>query len=225
MTDAVSAALAAARANADNAVVNTPVVAPVGVVPSVMPQGRVRTLADVADTYVERSELFIKVTEIGMYIGDDFGCADELFGTIKLSEVRFPSMCRYQVAGQTKYLRTYDGVREATSGKSWGQAIAEAQSIDQKADIYDSVEFALNLTKVPVKRQVKKGDLVEVPVGSRVGYTASKTGFDAVTKYITAAFKEHGADAEVAVRAYHIAKKRGSNEWGIVGLEAAPSTH
>ena len=223
MTDAVAAALADARANAANAVAAAPAPAPVvaAAVPAVGAP-RVRSLADVAATYVERPDLFIKVNENGILIGDEVGYIEELFGTIKLSEVHFPAICRYTVAGSHKYLRTYDGVREVTSGKAWGQAIAEAQQVDPRAETYDSVEFGLVLTQEPKKNAIKAGaQLTEVPVGSRVGYTASKTGFDPVMKFLTGALKTHGEEGEVAVRAFHIPKTKGQNKWGVVGLEAA----
>ena len=223
MTDAVAAALEAARANTAAAVAATPAVAPVAQAAAVAPlgAGRVRSLADMAETYVERAELFLKVNENGMLVGDDVGFIDELIGKLKLSEVKFPQVCRYSVAGSHKYLRTYDGVREVTSGNGWGVAIAQAQQVDPKADVYDAVEIAIITTEEPKKTALKKdAELTPVPVGSRVGYTSSKTGFDPIMKTIVAAIKRIGnADAEISVKAFHIAKAKGQNKWGVVGLE------
>lgn len=215
MTDAVAAAIEQARQAATNVVPAAPApsapLAPVGV-------GRVRSLADAVETYVERPDLFVKVDYYGIHIEDD-GIIKELHGKIDLGSIKFPDVCRYTRAGAHDYLRTYDGIREVKSGKAWAQALDDAKRMDDKADVYPAVEFMIELSKKPTKTG---GDKPVPEAGQRVGHTTSRTGYDPVMKFLKETAAIVGPTAVVNVRVFHTAKTKGSNKWGVLGLELLP---
>lgn len=215
--DAVQQAIANARTVAEAAPApviieqaNT-AVAPVGM-------GRPKSLADATANYVERPEIFIKVDEYGLHI-EDKGIINEIYGTLSLKDCKFPEVCRFMRAGQAAYLRTYDGIREVTSGKSWAQALEDARRIDQKADIYNAVDFVIDLTHEIKKQGPAQNAAAIPPVGSRLGHTTSRTGYDTIMKLVKSVYDSLGEDAVVQVRLFPIAKTKGSNSWGIVGME------
>jgi hypothetical protein len=215
MVDAVAAAIEAARAQAANVpapVTQMPTAAPV---PVVLGSGRVKTLADAVETYVERPDLFIKVDEYGMEVGE-VKLISEIEGVLNLADLKFPDVCRYTTAGQHTYLRTYDGVREVRTGKAWSVALDEAKRIDPKADTYPAVEYSIAVTKEIVNGMGKKA---EVAIGQRVGNTTSRTGFDPVMKAIKEAAKLYGPEAVVNVKLLHEPRKKGSNSWGVIRFE------
>lgn len=212
--DAVQAAIAAARNVADT--VAPPPLAPMTPPAPLAPMGvgRVKTLADAVETFVERPELFIKVDYYGMHIEDD-GIIKEIEGEMKLDDLKFPSVCRYTRAGTHDYLRTYDGVREVKTGKSWGQALDEAKRIDQGADVYEAVEYTISLTKEVTKVGGKK-EVTPPVIGQRLGHTTSRTGYDPIMKFARDMFKKHGAGATVKVRLEHVQRQKGQNKWGVI---------
>lgn len=217
MTDAVAAALAAARQVANNVPELAPPTAPL-YPPAPLGVGRVKSLADAVETFVERPESFIKVDYYGIHIEDD-AIISELFGELKLEDSKFPDVCRYTRAGTHDYLRTYDGVREVRSGKSWGQALDDAKRIDPKADIYPAVEFLLTLTKKPVKTGPSEKPAPEI--GQKVGHTTSRTGFDPIMKFIRDAAKVYAPTTVIPVRVFHTPRLKGQNKWGVLGIEVA----
>lgn len=215
--DAVQQAIANARNVADAAPApmvieqaNTQL-APVGA-------GRPKSLADATANYVERPEIFIKVDEYGLHI-EDKGIINEIFGILTLKDCKFPEVCRFMRAGQAAYLRTYDGIREVTSGKSWAQALEDARRIDQKADIYNAVDFVVELSHEIKKQGPAQNAAAVPPVGARLGHTTSRTGYDTIMKLVKSVYDLYGEDAVVPVRLYPISKTKGSNSWGIVGME------
>lgn len=216
-TDPVAAAIAQARQSADAMV---PAVASIATSPAPMGVGRVRTLADAVETFVERPDLFIKVDYYGIHIEDD-GIIKELFGTIDLNTVKFPDVCRYTRAGTHDYLRTYDGIREVKSGKGWAQALEDAKRVDDKADVYQAVEFMIELLKKPTKAG---GDKPVPEIGQRVGHATSRTGYDPVMKFLKETAPIVGPTATVNVRVFHTAKTRGQNKWGVLGVELMPNS-
>jgi hypothetical protein len=219
MSDAVSAAIEAAK-NAANTAAPLPAAAsaPAAYAPPAAPLGggRVRSLTEMAETHVERPDLYVKVDFYGLHI-EDAGIIPELKGTIDLKEAKFPLVCRYTVAGQAQYLRTYDGVREVKSGKPWAVAVEEVKRSDPKADVYDAAEFVMTLTEQPTKTGNFK-DPAPV-VGQRVGHTSSRTGFDPVMKFLKEAMGIHGATATVPAKITATSKEKGSNKWGVLAIE------
>jgi hypothetical protein len=213
MVDAVTAAIEAARAQAAN--VPAPIVAHAPPAPVIVGSGRVKSLADAVETYVERPDLFIKVDEYGMEVGET-KLIGEIEGVLNLADLKFPDVCRYTTAGQHTYLRTYDGVREVRTGKAWSIALDEAKRIDPKADTYPAVEYMIVVTK-PIVNGMNK--TAEVAIGQRVGNTTSRTGFDPVMKAVKEAAKLYGVDAVVNVKLIHEPRKKGSNNWGVIKLE------
>lgn len=217
--DAVQQAIANARNVAEAA--PAPVVieqAAMNTMPAPVGMGRPKSLADATANYVERPEIFVKVDEYGLHI-EDKGIINEIFGTLSLKDCKFPEVCRFMRAGQAAYLRTYDGIREVSSGKSWAQALEDARRIDPKADIYNAVDFVVELS-LPIKKQGPAQNAAALPpVGSRLGHTTSRTGYDTVMKVVKSTYELYGEDAVVPVRLFPIAKTKGSNSWGIVGME------
>lgn len=191
-----------------------------GSLPTVAAPGRARTLADAVEAAPQSVDLYLQVDYSGMHIDKTPDVIETIDVRIALADLKFPYSLRYTSAGQTIYLKSIDGVREARSGQSWHECIARAQSIDPMCKgSYDSVELVMELIS---DVDLKKSKRV-IEAGSKLGYTTPYTGYALCMDWLKAAFKEFGPAGIVPVRLTHIPKQKGSNNWGVIGFETLRS--
>ena len=135
----------------------------------------------------------------------------QLVGRIKLADIKFPYMVRFSVGGGTKFARSYNGVREAQSGRSWAEVVALAQAADPKCNgAYDAAEVP-----VALDADLVCGDRI-VRAGQNVGITTPITGFRAFMIWAREARMAFGCDGEPrVVVAVETRTKTGVRPWGI----------
>lgn len=212
MNDVVNAAIAAALAAGNN----TPSTAVANSNQAPLPVGKPRSLADAVASAGTSCDEFIKVKDTGIYVGDDLQAYDNLLGTMKLSACKFPWMVRFNLGGVAQYCRSYDGIREARSGKAWADVVAEACRVDSKCQgQYDAVEFVLTLT------EDLKGKTKVWPKGTTLGHTTAITGTKTVMSYITEASQRGANDNDAPVVLEHKPMKKGQFSWGVMTIADA----
>ena len=135
----------------------------------------------------------------------------QLVGRIKPADIKFPYMVRFNVGTGTKFARSYDGVREAQSGRSWADVVALAQATDPKCSgAYDAAEVPLTLDD-----DLVCGDRI-VRAGQNLGFTTPITGFRTFMTWAREARMAFGCDGEPrVVVAVETRTKAGVRPWGI----------
>lgn len=149
---------------------------------------------------------------------DSFECE------IDFSQVKFfEGMQITNAAGSAEYFKTYDMQTEASSGKPWSTAIAEATARSVKeARTYKGADILLSTTD-----EIKQGSK-SFEVGTKVGHSTPNTGFstfmnflkECVEKGLVQVGEGDKLSGVVKVKAFHIEKTNANkNTWGILGYE------
>lgn len=184
--------------------------------PAVAPAGRPRSLADAMATAGSTVDGYLQVGFGGIQVDKSLDLLDELKVQIKLADLKFPYVVRFDVGGQTRYGKSYDGIREAQSGMSWTSVVANAQAMDQKCKgQYDAVELVFTTLEDTVLKKANK----TVPAGTKLGYTTPWSGYGPAMDWVKAVVGMYGETAIVKVRLFHVPKQKGSNQWGIIDFE------
>lgn len=147
------------------------------------------------------------------------GLLEEIVVDIDMTDVTFIYSSRHESGGQTKFLKSYDGVT-TDSGQNFQAAInaAAAGPGVKSSGIYQSVEIPCELVE-DVKDP--KSTLV-VHAGTMVGITPSVTGFKEFQKWLKKLAKEDPSLLKNTIRAKVTHMKRtnsNNNEWGVVTFE------
>jgi hypothetical protein len=174
--------------------------APIGTI-----AGRVRGFDDAVASAGAAVDLWLGVESDGYKVGNTKFAA--IAGSIDMGSIKFPYMCRANVGGGTKFLRSYDGVREAQSGRPWAEVCAQMQAMDANCKgQYDAAEIPLVLDA-----DLVAGEKV-IKAGRAVGITTPVTGF----KPFMAWARAFGATDTVSVIAsVETMSKKGVRDWGI----------
>ena len=203
-----NASIAAAIAAASQVAAAIPMQQPsqaVAVAPAPLGAGRVRGFDDAVASAGAAVDLWLSVDSDGYKIGNTKFAA--IAGTIDMGSIKFPYMCRANVGGGTKFLRSYDGVREAQSGRPWAEVCAQLQAMDANCKgQYDAAEIPLVLDA-----DLVAGEKV-IKAGRAVGITTSVTGF----KPFMAWARQFGSTDTISVIAsVETNSKKGVRDWGI----------
>ena len=177
--------------------------------PIVGPIARVRTLDEVVDSAGVGVEIWASLDSSSFRINNV--SVPQLVGRIKLADIKFPYMVRFNVGGGTKFARSYDGVREARSGHVWADVLALAQAADPKCNgAYDAAEVPVTLDA-----DLVCGDRI-VRAGQNVGFTTPITGFRPFMAWARQARLAFGSDGEPrVVVSVETRTKAGVRPWGI----------
>lgn len=172
--------------------------------------GRVRTLDDAIDNSGVVVTEWTKLEATGYVVNGE--TVKELHGEINLSDVRVGWGVRFNPpSGGTKFMRSYNGVTEARSGRSWADVCQQAQQIDPKCNgQYDLIEIPLTLTE-----DLKVGSKV-YKAGDVLGITPSITGFKPCLAFLKEVRPMYGSTGTVPVIAsVEKRTKDGNRPWGI----------
>jgi hypothetical protein len=177
----------------------------VAVAPAPLGAGRVRGFDDAVNSAGAAVDLWLSVDSDGYKVGSTKFAA--IAGTIDMGSIKFPYMCRANVGGGTKFVRSYDGVREAQSGRPWAEVCAQMQAMDANCKgQYDAAEIPLVLDA-----DLVAGEKV-IKAGRAVGITTSVTGF----KPFMAWARQFGSGDTISVIAsVETNSKKGVRDWGI----------
>lgn len=157
---------------------------------------------------------FIKVDKLGFIIGSDNNPHDDIAVGLVLDEARPHYALRFTVGDKTTYRKSLNRQVDAASGRPWAQAIAEAQGLDPKCrGDYPAVDVpVVILTEI----KNKKGDTVLAEPGDRFGITTSVTNFNLFRDFKTAMTKMGVTNSEPIIgKIVHESKKSNGNTWGL----------
>lgn len=166
-------------------------------------------------------DVFIRLNDSGIRFGDKMqGLVDEFTADLDMSLVTPISSFRYEVGGQTTFIKSYDGVT-ASDGRNFAQACAQAERIPgaKCSGVYPTVEIPMTL--VEAVKDPKAGSNVKFEAGTTVGYTPSVTG----AKYFQALGKKLRDEdptllkQTIRVKCTHLRRTKGTNNWGVIEFE------
>lgn len=167
-------------------------------------------------------DAYFRLKSDGFKIGDEMGSLlDELVVTIDMSEIAPIKSARFEVGGNTTFIKSYDGVTTST-GENFAQVVAarSAQPGVKASGVYDSAEIPVTLTETVV--DTKRGSSVSFPAGTRVGYTPSVTGFNPFRTFLKK-LRAQNPDlltSVITVKLVHEKKVNANkNEWGVLNFE------
>jgi hypothetical protein len=155
----------------------------------------------------------------GFRIGKEMkGLLEEIEAELDLMDVVPVFVSRHETAGQTKFLKSYDG-ETTPNGQNFQYAYqAECARNQNNTEPYKTVEIPVTLT-ADVKDP--KSGLV-IHEGTIVGITPSLTGFTHFQKFHKKLLKANpaNADATVKVKITHTKRTNSkNNEWGVCDFE------
>lgn len=220
MTNAVEAAIAAAKEKAATTAAATTANLPAEAQQSSAPQtytapaARKYTVDDMSAGSMA-VDGFLKVSEDGLKIGDNPALIEEIEVTIDLSEVQYCEAVSYG-ASPVIYKKTFDG-QKAVTGENWAQVLATAKSVSsdpKKGNPFVSAEVPMTLS---AEAKSMKGVLVK-EVGYRVGKSLTMTEKKQWNSLIQQV-KSSGLDPEkssISVKVTAKPQVKGENKWGII---------
>ena len=221
MSDAVTAAIAQAQANAAQAAAaqaaNVPTLAtPAGVPAAYTPPGRSLTLEDMGGGITVDS--WLGVSEHGFLIGADKTLYQgDIVVDIDFSAVAYSFAVKF--GNPAIYLKSYDGVTCADGG-SWAAALQRAQSINPSARHYPSADVPMKLLHdIVVTKGKTEVKLLEA--GITLGNSMSTTNFPLWKKFALEAQKG-GHDILRTQLGVQRMKNKAGNDWGIITFTPAP---
>jgi hypothetical protein len=177
----------------------------VAVAPAPLGAGRVRGFDDAVNSAGAAVDLWLSVDSDGYKVGSTKVAA--IAGTIDMGSIKFPYMCRANVGGGTKFVRSYDGVREAQSGRPWAEVCAQLQALDANCKgQYDAAEIPLVLDA-----DLVAGEKV-IKAGRAVGITTPVTGFK---PFMAWARQFASTDVVSVIASVETNSKKGVRDWGI----------
>jgi hypothetical protein len=177
----------------------------VAVAPAPLGAGRVRGFDDAVASAGAAVDLWLSIDSDGYKVGSTKFSA--IAGSIDMGSIKFPYMCRANVGGGTKFVRSYDGVREAQSGRPWAEVCAQMQALDANCKgQYDAAEIPLVLDA-----DLVAGEKV-IKAGRAVGITTSVTGFK---PFMAWARQFASTDVVSVIASVETNSKKGVRDWGI----------
>lgn len=165
---------------------------------------------------------FVRLNDSGFKFGDkQQGLFDDAIVTIDMTAVTPIHSFRYEVGGNTKFIKSYDGMT-TSDGRNFQQAVSQASALPgvKTSGIYPTVEIPMTLTER--MEDPKKGSAVAFDAGTRIGYTPSVTGFKAFQAFAKRLRSENPEllRSELTVRIIHAVRTNSSNnKWGVLEFE------
>lgn len=166
------------------------------------------TLDSIADSAGIQVDEYLTVKDTGFRLGD---AKSKLFNTAKvridMSEVQPILSVRANKAGNTTFIKSYDGVM-TSQGQSFEQATAQLRNSHDKVDgPYQTVEIPAELIEAAGGQDA----------GTRIGITPAITGVKFWTKFYNELRRQNLTGAVVEVEIVHTPQSnRHGNEWGVV---------
>ncbi|BAQ50352.1 hypothetical protein [Methylobacterium aquaticum] len=220
MSDAISAALAAAEVEANEtpapAAGNAGSPPPPAARPAGLPAtgGAPRSLMDVMATAAMNVDFFLRVKPMGIMLGKDLKVHDEIEVDVRLRDAKSGWVIRVNTSAGVRYLNSYDGETESKSKANWAAVVADAQRMDGNAYVSDLVELPAKLAKTYPR---KEGGPAEA--GTVVGLSLSYMAFKAFGSFLQEVFPKYGLDTVFRVKLTAVAKVGGGQDYGIFGFE------
>jgi hypothetical protein len=213
MSDAIQAAIAAAKANAGAAVTsaetNLPATTGSAPPPAPMPQRGVAMSMDDLMIGSMSVDAWLKVKEFGLLIGTD---ATLITAPIQAAIDMTAIHPNYSIkfGDPAQYEKTYD--RSVTAkGGSWYDAVRRAQQIEPKAREYRSADVPMTL----LEDVVVNGKVI-CEAGKTLGKSLSTTEWPYFEAFYKAVLAAGLKDQAVKVEIFFERRVKGNTAWGVV---------
>lgn len=158
---------------------------------------------------------YLRMDQAGFQIGTDMKkYFDEMIVELDMNEVVPIYSARGEVGGNTKFIKSYDGVT-TPNGQNFQQALAHLEATTKCSGIYQSAEIPVTLLE-----DIRTADGVTVPAETRIGITPSVTGFKEFQSFVRTLTKQGNQNAVVKVKVKHLMRtNRNNNKWGVAQFE------
>lgn len=217
--DAISAAIAAASAQATNPeiteVIEAHPVTSQGVT-SYVAAAKPMSLDDAMSTAGLAVDHYLKVNEFGLTIGNLKGMLEQVIVGIQMDKMndRAFTTIRATAGGNSTYFKTRDGV-SCVSGGSWADAVRKAGQIDPQAQPYSSVDLEMVLLEDAVD---VKGAVV-APAGKTLGKGLTYTDMKSFGALYSALKTQGKLSQEVKVKVTPVEGTKGTAKYGYLAFE------
>lgn len=213
VNEAIARATAAAAAQVAAPAANTP--APTGgnAVTSFKPSNPL-TMADMAGGSIS-VDVWLKVNEMGMRIGDDLTPHDTMLVAIDMTEGKgfVPKLSLKYGQNPVTYKHSYDGV-SCFGGGTWADALEVARRVNAQTRPYRSVDLPMVLLE-----ELKKKDKSVVPAGTILGHSTSTTNWGHWETFYKECLEKGLLNKTVRVKLVHEARSKNSTNWGVIKFE------
>jgi hypothetical protein len=163
---------------------------------------------------------YLRVKPEGFRIGDTMqGLLEEMIVDIDLSEVVPIYSFRCEIGGQTKFIKSYDGVT-TSDAKNWDLEVQRLTRQGEKpSGVYQTFEIPFELVDDVADPKAKS--TVVINAETRVGYTPSVTAAKAYKSFAKRLRNEDPAllGRTLRVKLTHEKRTKGSFEWGIINFD------
>lgn len=163
---------------------------------------------------------YLRVKPEGFRIGDSMqGLLETMDVEIDLSEVVPIYSFRCEIGGQTKFIKSYDGVVTSDAKNFQLEVERLTRQGEKPSGVYQTFEIPFEL--VDDVTDPKRGSSLVVHAETRVGYTPSVTAAKAYKSFAKRLRNRDPSllDKTLKVRLTHEKRTKGSFEWGIVNFE------
>lgn len=170
------------------------------------------TLDSIADSSGIQVDEYLTIKDTGFRIGDNKApLFNEAIVEIDMSEVQPILSVRYTRAGNTNYIKSYDGGITTATGQNFQNELARVQATSEKVDgPYPTMEIPMELLE----------DVGGAKAGTRIGATPPVTGVKFFTKFYNQLRQRGLQEAAVKVKVTHTPQSnRNGNEWGVASFE------
>lgn len=159
---------------------------------------------------------YLRMDQAGFQIGSDMKkYFEEMVVELDMNEVVPIYSVRGEAGGNTKFIKSYDGVT-TPNGENFQQAAAHLEATTKCSGIYQTAEIPVTL----LEDVSDTGASATIPEGTRVGITPSLTGFKEFQSFVRTLTKQGMVDAVVKVRVKHLMRtNRNNNKWGVPVFE------
>lgn len=160
-------------------------------------------------------DVYLRPAEAGFQIGDETKkFIDEFVAELDMNEVVPIYSCRGEAGGNTKFIKSYDGVT-TPQGQNFQQAVAHMEATTKCSGVYQTAEIPVTLLE-----DVTFPDKVVITAETRVGITPSVTGFKEFQSFVRGLTKEGLNDAVLKIKVTHLLRtNRNNNKWGVAQFE------
>ena len=174
------------------------------------------SMAAVAESGGISVDDYLRMDQAGFQLGDMKKYFEEFEAELDMTEVIPIYSARGEAGGNTKFLKSYDGLTEARLGTNFQQAVAHLEATTKCSGIYQTVEIPLTLLD-----DVKDtAGTVGATEGARIGITPSVTGFKEFQSFYRQLQKQGLQEATVKVRVKHLMRtNKNNNKWGVATFE------
>lgn len=208
---------AAAESPAAQHLIPSPVTAPVAANSNALTKPSMDDFIDGGGMDVDE---YLRVKAEGFRIGDSMqGLLEDMTVEIDLSEVTPIYSFRCEIGGQTKFIKSYDGVTTSDAKNFQMEVDRLTRQGEKPSGVYQTFEIPMEL--VDDVADPKKGSSLVIHGETRVGYTPSVTAAKAYKSFAKRLRNEDPSllGRTLKVKLTHEKRTKGSFEWGIINFE------